>query len=87
MTRKAIMGLAADLGYPVEIRSIDRSEIYVCDEVFLVGTGVQVRPAIELDHRQIGTGAIGPVARAISERYFAAVRGQLPQYRSWLTTV
>ena len=87
VTRKAIISLAADLGYPVEIRSIDRSEIYVCDEVFLVGTGVQVSPAIELDHRPIGTGVVGPIARAISERYFAAVRGQLPQYRSWLTTV
>ena len=87
VTRKAIIGLAGDLGYPVEIRSIDRSELYICEEVFLVGTGVQVSPVIEIDHRPVGTGKIGPISRAISERYFAAVRGHLPEYRSWLTTV
>jgi branched-chain amino acid aminotransferase len=87
VTRKAIMELAADAGIPVEIRSIDRSELYVCDEVFLVGTGVQVSPVIEVDHRAVGTGAIGPVARLIGDRYFKAVRGNLPEYRSWLTPI
>ena len=42
---------------------------------------------IEVDHRAVGTGAVGPVSRAISERYFAAVRGNLPEYRDWLTPV
>ncbi len=63
VTRKAILTLAADLGIPTEVRSVDRSELYVCDEVFLCGTGVQVSPVIELDHRAVGTGAIGPISR------------------------
>jgi branched-chain amino acid aminotransferase len=87
VTRKAILILAADLGIPTEVRSMDRSELYVCDEVFLCGTGVQVSPVIEIDHRAVGTGAIGPVGRAISERYFAAVRGNDPAYASWLTPI
>ncbi len=87
VTRKAILGLAADLGIPTEVRSIDRSELYICDEVFLVGTGVQVSPVIEVDHRPVGDGKIGPISRKISERYFAAVRGNLPEYTSWLTVV
>jgi branched-chain amino acid aminotransferase len=87
VTRKAIITLAKDLGIPVEVRSIDRSELYVCDEVFLCGTGVQVSPVIEVDHRAVGTGEVGPITRQVSERYFAAVRGTLPEYRSWLTTV
>jgi branched-chain amino acid aminotransferase len=86
VTRNAILTLAADLGIPTDVRSIDRSELYVCDEVFMCGTGVQVSPVVEVDHRPVGTGQIGPVSRAISERYFAAVRGRLPEYRSWLTT-
>ena len=80
VTRKAIVQLATDAGIPVEVRSIDRSELYVCDEVFLCGTGVQISPVVEVDHRQVGTGAIGPVSRLVSERYFAAVRGNLPEY-------
>jgi len=87
VTRKAIITLAKDLGIPVEVRSIDRSELYVCDEVFLCGTGVQVSPVIEVDHRAVGTGEVGPITRQVSERYFAAVRGTLPEYRSWLSTV
>lgn len=87
VTRKAILTLARDLGIPVEVRSIDRSELYVCDEVFLCGTGVQVSPVIEVDHRPVGSGEVGPLARRISERYFAAVRGNLPEYRSWLTPI
>jgi branched-chain amino acid aminotransferase len=86
VTRNAILALAADLGIPTEVRSIDRSELYVCDEIFMCGTGVQVSPVIEVDHRVVGDGTIGPISRAISERYFAAVRGRLPEYRSWLTT-
>ena len=87
VTRKAMIQLAQDAGIPVEVRSIDRSELYVCDEVFLCGTGVQVSAVIEVDHRPVGTGAIGPVARLISGRYFDAVRGKLPEYMSWLTPI
>jgi branched-chain amino acid aminotransferase len=87
VTRKAILQLAVDLGIPTEVRSIDRSELYVCDEMFFVGTGVQVSPVIEIDHRTVGTGAMGAITRRISERYFAAVRGTLPEYRDWLTPV
>jgi branched-chain amino acid aminotransferase len=87
VTRKAILQLARDAGIPIEVRSIDRSELYVCDEVFLCGTGVQVSPVVEVDHRPVGDGAIGPISRLISERYFAAVRGNDPAYLSWLTPV
>jgi branched-chain amino acid aminotransferase len=87
VTRRAILQLATDTGIPVEVRRIDRSELYVADEMFLCGTGVQVSPVIEIDHRPIGTGKIGPVARLIKDRYFDAVRGRLPQYEHWLTPI
>ena len=87
VTRKAIMEIMANEGIPCEVRSIDRSELYVCDEMFFVGTGVQVSPVIEIDHRAVGTGAVGAITRRISERYFAAVRGTLPDYLDWLTPV
>jgi branched-chain amino acid aminotransferase len=87
ITRRAVLTLAQDAGIPIEVRSIDRSELYVCDEAFLCGTGVQMSPVVEVDHRAVGTGGVGPIARLLSERYFAAVRGNLPEYRSWLTAV
>jgi len=87
VTRKAVIQLAADAGLDVDVRSIDRSELYVCDEAFLCGTGVQISPVIEVDHRRVGDGTVGRVSRLVSERYFAAVRGNLPEYRHWLTEI
>ena len=87
VTRKAMMTLLRDSGVPVEVRSIDRSELYVADELFLCGTGVQVSPVIEIDHRPIGSGEVGPITRLIKDRYFDAVRGRLPEYEHWLTPI
>jgi branched-chain amino acid aminotransferase len=87
VTRKAVIELATDLGFPIEVRSIDRSEIYVADEMFLCGTGVQVSPVIELDHRPVGGGQIGPISRAIKDAYFKAVRGEDARYSHWLTPI
>jgi branched-chain amino acid aminotransferase len=87
VTRKAIIEILANEGIPVEVRSIDRSELYVADEVFLCGTGVQVSSVVEVDHRVVGSGGIGPIGRLVRDRYFDAVRGRLPEYAHWLTPI
>lgn len=87
ITRLALLELAAEAGIPSEVRSIDRSELYVADEILLCGTGVQVSPVVEVDHRRVGTGAVGPIANELQRRYFDAARGRLPQFASWLTPV
>jgi branched-chain amino acid aminotransferase len=86
ITRHAILQLAADAGYDVVQRRIDRSELYLADEVFLTGTGVQVAPIASIDDRPIGTDGF-PVSLDIQNRYFAAVRGTDPRYASWLIPV
>lgn len=87
VTRKALMELLGNEGIPVLERSIDRSELYVADEIFVCGTGVQVSPVVEVDHRKVGSGEIGPIARLVRDRYFDAVRGRLPEYAHWLTPI
>ena len=87
VTRKALFEILRNEGIPYETRSIDRSELYIADEVLLCGTGVQVSPVIEVDHRKVGSGAIGPISSLIRERYFDAVRGRLPEYSHWLTPI
>jgi branched-chain amino acid aminotransferase len=87
VTRKAIIEILGNEGIPLVERSIDRSELYIADEVLLCGTGVQVSPVIEVDHRPVGSGEIGPISRLIRDRYFDAVRGRLPEYRHWLTPI
>jgi branched-chain amino acid aminotransferase len=88
ITRNLLIGLIRDdLGFEVVERSIDRTELYTCDELFLCGTGAQVSPVIELDHRTIGDGRVGKHSRRLQELYFRAVRGEEPRYRDWLTPV
>ena len=87
VTRKALMELLANEGIPVQERSINRSELYVADEIFVCGTGVQISPVIEVDHRKVGAGTVGPIARLVRDRYFDAVRGRLPEYQHWLTPI
>jgi len=87
ITRLAVMELADALGIPVEVRSIGRTEVYVADEIFLCGTGVQMSPVIEVDHRPIGSGRVGPIGRQIAEAYFEAVRGRDPRFQHWLTPI
>ncbi len=88
ITRAGLMELAQrELGLETAIRSIDRSELYIADEVLLCGTGAQVSPVTSLDHRPIGEGQIGPLTARLKDLYFDAVRGRLPAYAHWLTPV
>jgi branched-chain amino acid aminotransferase len=88
ITRDSIMTLARrELGIEVQERSIDRSELYICDELFLTGTAVGIAPIVRVDHRQIRDGVIGPIARQLNQTYFDATRGHLEAYRKWLVPV
>jgi branched-chain amino acid aminotransferase len=88
VTRKVLMKLAReDLGLPVVERSLDRSELYVADEVFLCGTGAQVSPVIDIDRRIVGDGAVGPVTKALQDLYFDICKGRVEEKLDWLTPV
>ncbi len=88
ITRNTILELAKnDLGLEVVERTIDRSELYIADEVFFCGTGAQVAAVAEIDHRPIGSGKMGSITKQIQDRYFAIVRGKDPKYVHWLTPV
>jgi branched-chain amino acid aminotransferase len=88
ITRNCVMQLARrEMRIEVVERSIDRSELLVCDEVFFTGTAVGLAPVVRINHRQVGDGAIGPVTRGIQQLYVDAVQGRLSEYRDWLTPV
>jgi branched-chain amino acid aminotransferase len=88
ITRATVIELVRDeLGLEVVERSIDRSELYVADEAFFTGTGAQVAAIVEIDHRTLGDGKIGPVTKQIQDLYFRTVRGNNPRYMHWLTPV
>ena len=84
ITRRLVIGLIRDeLGLQVLERSIDRTELYTCDELFLCGTGAQVSPVIEVDHRTVGDGHVGEFTHELQSIYFSAVRAENPKYLDW----
>jgi branched-chain amino acid aminotransferase len=88
ITRRLMMDLIREeLHMPVVERSIDRTELYTCEELFLCGTGAQVSPVIEVDRRPIGDGRVGEFSQELQSLYFSAVRGDSPKYSNWTLPV
>jgi branched-chain amino acid aminotransferase len=88
ITRRTIIELAKnELGITVVERPIDRTEIYICDELILCGTAAQVTAATQVDHRPIGSGVMGPVAGGLRKLFNEAARGNNPKYAHWNVAV
>jgi branched-chain amino acid aminotransferase len=87
ITRRSLVEFARDAGVTVEERAIDRSELYISEEVFLCGTGVQIAAVGSIDGRQIGNGQRGPVTQMLQETFFSLVHGEESKYRKYVTPI
>jgi branched-chain amino acid aminotransferase len=87
ITRDSVLQIARDLKIPVQIRPMTHGEVETADELFFSGTAVEVMPIREVDGRVIGDGSPGPITRQLQKTFFEAVRGRLPQYRSWISPI
>jgi branched-chain amino acid aminotransferase len=76
-----------DLGLEVQEREIARTELYVADEAFFCGTGVQVAWIEAVDGRPVGKGQIGPITAHLRTTFFDTVRGRSARYADWITGV
>lgn len=76
-----------DMGLELERRTIDRTELYIADEVFMTGTAAHITPVTEVDRVPVADGTPGTVSKELQRRYFDAITGQVPKYRDWLTAV
>ena len=84
ITRRTIIELAREeLGWKVTERRVARTELYVADEVFFCGTGAEVTPVVEIDHRTVGDGEMGPLTRELQELFFRVVKGGVEKYAHW----
>lgn len=85
ITRDTLITLArAVLGLETEARTVDRTELYVADEVFLCGTAAEVAPVTRIDERPVGDGHPGRITLRLQRLYEQLVRGHLIRYRHWL---
>lgn len=87
ITRRSVITLANDMNIEVEERKVNRSELYLADEVFFAGTGVQIAWINQIDHRTIGSDKIGPITEKLQARFFQVVRGEDKDYLNWVDEV
>jgi len=88
ITRDAFLTLCREtLGLKTEERVVDRTELYVADEVFFAGTAAEVTPITMIDHFKIGTGEIGPVTSQLEHLFNDVLRGISPAYAAWRAPV
>jgi branched-chain amino acid aminotransferase len=87
ITREAILQIAADLGFPVEVRNMTPKDVLTADEVFFSGTAVEVTPIREVDSTVIGDGRRGPITEKIQSTFFDVVHGKIDRYKDWLSYV
>lgn len=87
ITRDSVITIARELGYEVREQTLPREMLYIADEVFFVGTAVEVTPIRSVDRVTVGRGRRGPVTEAIQQRFFQIVRGEAPDRHGWLQYV
>jgi len=87
ITRKTILKIAKDLGIKTQERSIDRSELYLADEIFMCGSSAVLTPVLSIDRRAIGNSQIGPMTDKLLIAYQQVLYGDNRKYRDWLTEV
>ncbi len=88
IVRRTVLELAQyELGIPVQERPVDRTEVYLCDELFMSGTAAQITAITRVDHRTVGSGQMGPITNRLRELFDEVVRGNMSQYRHWNTAV
>ena len=87
ITRDSVVTLARDLGYTVSESVIPREALYIADEVFFVGTAVEITPIRSVDKIRVGNGRRGPVTEAIQRAFFDVINGDVPDTHGWLTYV
>ncbi|MGE3268858.1 MAG: branched-chain amino acid transaminase [Chloroflexota bacterium] len=85
ITRDSIITLAGSLNLELHEREIDRTELYVADELFFCGSAAEVTPILSVDRIPVGTGATGPTTAALKAAFLSTVRAETADTRGWLT--
>ena len=87
ITRDTVIKIAESKGYKVVERTIDRTELYTCDEAFLCGSAMEMTPVLSVDKYVIGNGDTGAITKELHMAYLDVVRGKVEQFKDWVTPI
>lgn len=87
ITRNTIIKIAQYMDIPILERTIDRTELYTCDEAFLCGSAMELTPILSIDKYKIGTDGVGEVTRKLHKSYLDVARNKIDIYKEWVTAI
>lgn len=87
ITRDTVIKIAKSKGIQVIERTIDRTELYTCDEAFLCGSAMEITPILSIDRYSIGLGDVGVITKDLHLTYLDTVRGKLDEFKDWVTPI
>ncbi len=87
ITRDTVIQLAKEAGIPVEERTVDRTELYTCDEAFLCGSAMEITPVLSIDRYPVGNGETGAITVALHRAYLDVAKGRNEKLRKWVTPI
>lgn len=87
ITRDTVIKLAKELGIPFTQRSIDRTELYTCDEAFLCGSAMEITPILSIDKYNVGNGETGELTKQLHKMYLEVAKGKVEKFKSWVTPI
>ena len=87
ITRDTVIQLAKQNGIPVVERTVDRTELYACDEAFLCGSAMEITPVLSVDRYTVGNGETGEITRRLHKAYLDAAMGKDEAFLDWLTPI
>jgi branched-chain amino acid aminotransferase len=88
ITRRTVIEvLCNELSLEIVERPIDRTEVYLCEELFMTGTAAQITAVTRVDHRPIGKGSMGPITTQLRQLFADIVYGRMPKYQKWVVPV
>lgn len=87
ITRDTVIKLAKENGIPVVERTIDRTELYTCDEAFLCGSAMEITPVISIDKYTVGNGEQGNVTDFLHKTYLDAAKHKIKEFEHWNTPI
>lgn len=87
ITRDTVIKLARSKNLEVVERTIDRTELYACDEAFLCGSAMEITPVLSIDKYLVGKGEIGTITKILHVMYLDAVRGKIEEFKDWVMPI
>lgn len=87
ITRDTLIKLAESNNIPIMERTIDRTELYTCDEAFLCGSAMEITSIASIDGYKIGNGEIGTLTTNLHRIYLDAAKGINKDYKKWITPI